>query len=189
VDLIAEHRDLAELEAGLDHVRAAPADRGVVALIVRRPVVEEREVVDEAILDLRNGLAGDNWQVRGSKSTPDGSADPDRQLTLMNARAAALVAVAPERWQLAGDQLYLDLDLSVDNLPPGIRLAIGGDAVIEITDKPHLGCAKFNARFGVDALRLVNSPVGRELRLRGANARVIVPGTVRRGDEVRKLPA
>jgi hypothetical protein len=187
VEQIAEHRDQAELEAGLHHVRRAPADRGVLALIVRRPAVEERETVDEATLDLSHGLAGDNWRTRGSKHTPDGSADPAAQLTVMNARAAALVAVAPERWQLAGDQLYVDLDLSVDNLPPGTRLAIG-DAVIEITAKPHLGCVKFNARFGVDALRLVNSPEGRELRLRGANARVVVPGTVRRGDVVRKLP-
>ncbi len=188
MEQIAEHRDLAELEAGLDHVRRAPADGGVVALIVRRPAVDEREVVDVAALDLTQGLAGDTWQVRGSKSTEDGSADPEAQLTVMNARSAALVAVAPERWQLAGDQLYVDLDLGVDNLPPGTRLAMG-DAVIEITAKPHLGCAKFNARFGVDALKLVNSPAGRELRLRGANARVVVPGTVRRGDEVRKLPA
>ena len=98
------------------------------------------------------------------------------------------MAVDPDRRALAGDQLHLDLDLSLANLPPGTRLALGS-AVIEVTAKPHLGCAKFVDRFGRDAMRFVNSPVGRELRLRGLNARVVVAGTVRPGDEVRKLPA
>ena len=87
----------------------------------------------------------------------DGSANPDAQLTLMNARVVALVAGERERWPLAGDQLYVDLDLSADNLPPGTRLAVGS-AVIEVTPEPHTGCAKFSARFGSEALRFVNSP-------------------------------
>lgn len=180
------HLDLERLEAGLDHVRRAPADHGTVALVVRRPAVDLREELDEATLDLATGLLGDTWSSRPSKSTPDGSPDPQAQLTVMNVRATELFARTAERRQLAGDQLYLDLDLSVANLPPGSRLQLGS-AVIEISAKPHLGCAKFNARFGVDALKLVNSEVGRALRLRGANARVVVPGTVRRGDAVRKL--
>jgi MOSC domain-containing protein YiiM len=105
----------------------------------------------------------------------------------MNARAASLVAIEPERRPLAGDQLYVDFDLSLSNLPPRSRLGIGS-AVIEITATPHTGCAKFVARFGADAQRWVNSPQGRELRLRGANARVVQPGTVCVGDMVRKLP-
>ena len=187
MDQLVEHLDLATLEGGLDHVRRAPADHGTLELIVRRPAVDAREQLDEGTLDLTAGLVGDTWSSRPSKSTPDGSPDPVAQLTVMNVRAAALVAVKPERRELAGDQLFVDLDLSLDNLPPGTRLSLGS-AVIEVSAKPHTGCAKFQARFGNDALRLVNSPDGRALRLRGLNARVVTPGTVRRGDTVRKLP-
>jgi len=175
-----------ELEAGLAHVRDAPVDKGRLKLIVRRPDLGEREILDVAVLDPRDGLVGDNWRTRGSRLTPDRSADPAKQLTMMNARAVALVAATDARWALAGDQLYLDFDLSEANVGPGTALAIGA-AVIEITDRPHLGCAKFAARFGIDALRFVNSPVGRSLRLRGINARVLRPGTIRIGDTVRKV--
>ena len=175
-----------ELVAGLDEIRRSPADDGVVELIVRRPAENEREVLAEGELDVAEGLVGDMWRRRGSRSTPDGSANPLAQLTLQNARLAALVAGERERWPLAGDQLYIDLDFSLDNLPPGTRLAVGS-AEIEITPHPHTGCAKFSARFGSDALRFVNSPTGRALRLRGVNARVVEGGTVRRGDVVHKL--
>ncbi len=178
----------AELEAGLGDVRDSPSDGGTVELVVRRPVVDEREVLAEAALDVDVGLAGDTWPVRGSKRTADGSPHPDMQLTVMNSRAALLVAQDPGRRMLAGDQLYVDLDLSPVNLPPGTRLALGS-AVIEVTDQPHLGCAKFAARFGEDAWRFVNSRAGRELRLRGLNARIVVSGTVRPGDTIRKCPA
>ena len=182
------HLEMPALEAGLDHIRGAPADVGRVELVVRRPAVGEREVLDEGRLDPAEGLVGDNWKARGSSGTPDGSADPDRQLNVIGARLSTLVAVDPERRALAGDQLHLDLDLSQDNLPPGTRLALGS-AVIEITPPPHTGCAKFRGRYGADALRFVNSPAGRQLRLRGLCAKVVVAGTVRPGDEVRKLPA
>jgi hypothetical protein len=178
----------AELEAGLSDVRESPSDGGTVELIVRRPAVGEREVLAEAALDVDAGLAGDTWPVRGSTRTADGSSHPDMQLTVMNSRAALLVAQDPGRRMLAGDQLYVDLDLSPANLPPGTRLALGS-AVIEVTDQPHLGCAKFAARFGGDAWRFVNSRAGRELRLRGLNARVVVSGTVRPGDTIRRCPA
>jgi MOSC domain-containing protein YiiM len=178
----------AALEAGLDRVRDSPSNNGTVALIVRRPAVDAREVLSEATLDARQGLVGDTWQVRASTSTTDGSPHPDRQLTVMNDRAALLVADEPDRRQLAGDQLYVDLDLSTANVPAGTRLAVGS-AVIEVSEQPHLGCVKFAARFGEDAWRFVNSRVGRELRLRGLNARVVVSGTVRPGDTIRKLPA
>ena len=183
-----EHLSTAALEAGLDHVRESPPDGGTVELIVRRPAVDEREVLTEGTLDADAGLAGDTWQARGSTRTTDGSPHPGMQLTVMNSRAALLVARDPGRRMLAGDQLYVDLDLSPANLPPGTRLALGS-AVIEVTDQPHLGCAKFAARFGADAWRFVNSRAGRELRLRGLNARVVVAGTVRPGDVIRKLPA
>ena len=182
-----EHPTTTALEAGLDHVRLAPTDLGRVDLIVRRPAENEREVLAVAELDRDEGLVGDTWRARSSSSTPDGSAHPDRQVTLMSSRAAQLVAREADRWQLAGDQLFVDLDLSEANLPVGSRLELGS-AVIEITDQPHRGCAKFASRFGRDALRFVNSPAGDELRLRGVNAKVIATGTVRTGDEIRKLP-
>ena len=183
-----KHLDLAVLEAGLDEIRRSPRDEGRLALIVRRPAVEQRETLTEATLDTEEGLVGDCWRARGSSGTADGSANPKAQLTLTNARAVALVAQRDDRWQLAGDQLYVDLDLSGGNVPPGTRLAVGS-AVVEISDQPHRGCRKFLDRFGKDALKFVNSEVGRELNLRGVNAMVVVGGIVRAGDAVRKLPA
>src|SRR3954452_19776842 len=181
------HLSMAELEAGLDHVLAAPQDDGELRLIAARPRPGERELPLEARLDAVVGLVGDNWSTRGSRSTPDGSAHPDKQITVMNARVAALVA-GDDDLALAGDQLYVDLDLSQENLPVGIRLAIG-EAVLEVTAPPHTGCKKFVARFGEEAMRFVNSGDGRAHRLRGMNARVVVPGVVRVGDRCRKLDA
>ena len=176
------------LEGGVDEIRGSPTDHGRVDLIVRRPAENAREVLTEGRLDSAEGLVGDTWRVRSSNLTRDRSPHPDLQLTLMNCRVAALVAGEDERRQLAGDQLYVDLDLSEANLPPGTRLALGS-AVIEISDKPHRGCKKFAERFGQEALLFVNSPVGRELRLRGVNARVVATGTVRVGDAIHKQPA
>jgi hypothetical protein len=180
------HLDLAALEAGLDDIRDAPKDIGRIELICRRPEIERREIIDEAVLDVQNGLVGDNWRTRGSSSTEDGSANPLLQLTLMNVRSASLIAGAPERRQLAGDQFFVDFDLSGDNIPPGTRLQLG-EATIEITEIPHRGCGKFVKRFGVDALKFVNSEVGRELNLRGVNARIVDAGVVRKGDRIAKL--
>jgi hypothetical protein len=181
-----KHLTMAELEAGLDAIRAAPRDEGVLQLIVRRPRNAEREVLEEAQLDLAEGLIGDNWKLRPSSRTADGSPHPQMQLNIMNARVTALVAHQKERWQLAGDQLYLDMDLSAENLPAGTQLAIGS-AVIEVTPQPHTGCNKFVLRFGMDAMKFVNSAVGRELHLRGINARVVQPGIIRVGQAAKKL--
>jgi hypothetical protein len=187
MERVIEHRSLAEMTAALDHLRAAPRERGTLELVVRRPEVETREVLEEAVLDPEHGVVGDTWELRPSGTTPDGSPELERQLTVMGIRFAAFIAGDADRITLAGDQLYVDLDLSTGNLPAGTRLAVG-DAVIEITQPPHTGCGKFVSRFGVDAQKFVNSTLGRELRLRGANARVVVAGTVRPGDAVRKLP-
>ena len=172
------------LTEGLDRIRQSPADTGVLELIVRRPDTDERQILDRGELDLVAGLIGDNWKTRGG-SKPDGAADPERQLTVTNARLMALVAGEPRHWPPAGDQLYVDLDLSADNAPPGTRLAIGA-ALIEVTAPPHTGCKKFAQRYGLDALKFINSAVGKYLRLRGINAKVIHPGTIRVGDTVTK---
>ncbi len=175
-----------ELEAGLAEISRAPRDDGIIEMIVRRPGVDEREILETATLDLADGLIGDNWKTRGSSSMPDGSAHPEMQINIMNSRVIALLAQDKNRWQLAGDQLYIDMDLSAENLPAGTRLALGS-AILEITSKPHTGCAKFAARFGADAAKFVNSPRGKELHLRGVNAKVIQPGTIRVGDAVKKI--
>jgi MOSC domain-containing protein YiiM len=185
---MGDHRTREELDAFVAEVEASPTDAGTLELIVRRPAVGEREVLEEGELDLAVGLVGDTWKDRSSTRTPDGGPHPDMQLNVMSARVVAFLAQDPERRALAGDQLYLDLDLSHDNLPAGTRLALG-TAVIEVTEQPHTGCAKFTQRFGLEAMRWVNSDDGKRLRLRGLNAKVVVPGTVRRGDRVAKLPA
>jgi hypothetical protein len=180
------HLTMVELEAGLPAALASPGDAGVVELIVRRPEVDAREVLASGELDVVEGLVGDSWRRRRSSRTADCSAHPDMQLNLMNARVIALVAGARDRWSLAGDQLYVDLDLSEANLPPWTKLSIGS-ALIEVTDQPHTGCGKFVARFGVDAMKFVNSPEGRRMRLRGLNARVVRAGVITTGDVVRKI--
>jgi hypothetical protein len=174
------------LEAGSEAIKQSPKTAGVLDLIVRRPGVDLRETAREARLDEVAGLVGDTWQQRGNSRTADGSAHPDMQLTLMNSRAIALIAGSPDRWELAGDQLFADLDISITNLPAGSRLQVG-EAVIEITAEPHTGCAKFEARFGAAARAMVNSPSGREQRLRGANARIVTGGVIRVGDPIVKL--
>ncbi len=175
-----------ELEQGLDHILQSPKDGGVLELIVCRPDVDQREVLAEGRLDTEQGLLGDNWQARGSRHTADGSADPDMQLNIMNTRIVALVAVDPDRRELAGDQLYVDMDLSSDNLPPGTQLELG-EAVIEVTEPPHTGCKKFAARFGKDAVVFVNGGMGKKLNFRGICAKVVRSGSIKTGDIARKL--
>jgi MOSC domain-containing protein YiiM len=184
--LQAEYLSMMELETGLDHIRQAPKNHGTLKMIVCRPNVEERAVLQEGRLDLLEGLVGDTWKVRGSRHTPDGSANLQAQITVMNARAIALLAQREERWALAGDQLYIDFDLSEDNIPPGTQLAIGS-AIIEVSAQPHSGCKKFSDRFGVEAIKFVNSPEGKRLHLRGINTKVIQPGNIRVGDVVKKI--
>ena len=181
------HLTIEELEAGLDGIRLAPSDNGVLHLIVRRPDTGVREVIAEGQLDCIEGLVGDSWIARERSRTPDGTRSREAQLTVMNSRLIALVAQDRNRWQLAGDQLFIDLDLSTGNVPPGTQLALGS-AVIEVTAQPHANCQKFAACFGLDAMKWVDSAPGRRLQLRGINAKVVRPGVIRVGDAVRKAP-
>jgi len=183
-DSVVRYPTTEELERHLDHLRAAPVDAGRLGLVVRRPELRVREVIVEGVIDVDKGLLGDNWLTRGSRSTPDGSANPEAQVTVMSHRMVAALSGDLDVQALAGDQLYVDLDLSVDNLPPGSRLAVG-DAVLEVSVKPHTGCAKFVRAFGEDAMRFVNGSTGRALRLRGLNTKVVTGGSVRTGDVVR----
>jgi hypothetical protein len=179
------HLTMAELEAGLDAIRHSPKDAGVLELIVRRPQTNVRDVLQEGQLDPAVGLMGDRWRPSRRFRALNGSSQQDTQLTIINARLIALVAGEKERWPLAGDQLFIDLDLSPQNLPAGTRLALGS-AVIEITAEPHTGCKKFVARYGMAAMEFVNSPVGRQMSLRGIYAKVVQPGMIRVGDVAQK---
>jgi MOSC domain-containing protein YiiM len=175
-----------DLDAGLAHILDAPKPEGTLAMIVRRPAAGQREILDLATLSEDEGLVGDNWLVRGSSKTPDGRADQDKQLNVMSWRVVDLLSRDSDHAALAGDQLFVDMDLSEANLPSGICLAIG-DAVIQVTDSPHNGCKKFTDRFGSDATRWVNRGNRAGLRLRGLCARVVSSGGISAGDTVLKL--
>ncbi len=181
-----KHLTTADLEAGLDEIRNSPKTDSVLDLIVSRPEEDAREVMTLADLDVKVGLVGDTWQDRPSARSGDGKAHPDMQITIMNSRVAALVAGDKERWQLSGDQLFADIDLSAENMPPGTRIAVG-PAILEATDQPHTGCKKFSARFGLDALTLISSPIGKELQLRGINCKVVQGGEIKPRDIVKKV--
>lgn len=175
-----EHLTTQEIEAGLDHIKAAPKDNGVVEMICIRPATDERVVLGSCEVSAEGGFQGDRWAQ--GKGTPY----PDVQVTLMNSRCIGLLAQSKDRWQLAGDQLFVDLDLSNDNLQAGDQLAIG-TAVLEVTKEPHNGCKKFRNRFGLDAIKYINSPVGKHLHLRGIYAKIVQGGVITVGDTIKKV--
>ena len=185
-DFFDSCKTAAELEEGLAHILASPAEAGELKMIVARPKTDKRKILTQAKLDTQEGLVGDNWRARGFRQRPDGSAHPEMQLNIMNSRAAKLIAGSQERWALAGDQLYVDMDLSKANLPAGTRLSLG-EAILEVTAEPHLGCAKFANRFGKDAVLFVNSKSGKANNLRGICAKVVQPGEIRLGHVMTKL--
>lgn len=173
-----KHLTTEEIEGGLGEILESPKDNGFLKLIVRRPKENEREILETGELDVNEGLVGDDWL------TDD--ANIEAQIAIINSRAVALLAQDENRWQLAGDQLYIDLDLSGENLPAGTRFAIGS-AILEVSPKPHNGCRKFVERFGLDAMKFVNSPVGKQFHLRGIYAKVVQSGTLQKGDIVKKV--
>jgi hypothetical protein len=185
------HRTAEQLTAGMAHLLSAPPEVGTLDLVVRRPRNGQREILSEGVLDEAGGLLGDNWLARARSRAVAEGRHLKAQVTVMSWRMVGLLADTDGERALAGDQLYVDLDLSHTNLPAGARIALGdpenGGAVIEVSDKPHRGCAKFQRHFGEEATGFLNSDIGRELRLRGLNARVVRGGTVRPGDPARKL--
>jgi MOSC domain-containing protein YiiM len=183
---MARHLSLEELQEGMSGILLSPQERGTLSAIVIRPETDARVSLQQCELSPEGGMHGDNWAKGCWMSLPDGRPHPDVQVTLMNARTIALIAQGEERWPLAGDNLFVDLDLSEDNLPPGTRLTVGS-ALLEITAVPHKGCRKFAERYGVDATRFVNSRDGLRLHLRGIYARIVERGVVAVGDTIVKL--
>ena len=180
---MTRHLALTELNEGLPDILGSPKDNGTLAGIVIRPKKGVRRELDSCELSLALGVHGDRWAEGCWKTTEDGSPHPDVQICIMNARCIALIAQERGNWAPAGDNLFIDLDLSPANTPPGTRLAIG-TAVIEITDTPHNGCESFIARYGRDACVFVNTGEGKRLRLRGIYGRVVQDGRVSIGDVV-----
>ena len=183
---MSDHLSYAELEEQIDYIASSPKDKSPLDLIVRRPKENHREVLETASLSTVEGLVGDMWKVRPSSRTSDKSAHPDMQLNIMNSRVISLVAKSDDRWKLAGDQIFLDLDLSKENLPAGTQLQID-EMIIEVTAEPHTGCKKFVARFGLDAMKFVNSEIGKRYQMRGINAKVVKGGTIKKGDLATKV--
>jgi len=180
------HFTLAELQAGLPDIIASPADTGLLEAIVIRPSAGERRELDSVEISLAGGVHGDNWALGCWKTTDDGKPHPDVQICIMNSRCIAKVAGSRENWAPAGDNLFIDMDLTRENLPTGQRLAIGS-AIVEVTADPHTGCANFVERYGREATVFVNTGEGRKLRLRGIYARVVQDGRVSVGDRVVKV--
>ncbi len=181
------HLSLAELNEGLPEILASPKDNGILRGIVIRPSPGERRELDSCDLSLALGTHGDHWAKGCWKSTEDGKPHPDVQICIMNARCIGLIAQDRDNWAPAGDNLFIDMDLTPGNTPPGTRLAIGS-TVLVITDTPHNGCESFISRYGRDACIFVNTGEGKRMRLRGIYGRVIQDGRVTVGDRVTKLP-
>jgi len=176
-----------DLESQLEHLRSAPTDEGTLTMVVRRPAREQREILAEGVIDVEDGLLGDNWFERATSRAIAEGRHRDAMITVMGSRMAELLGDTDDERALAGDQLYVDLDISHANLPAGSRISIGDDVVLEVSAKPHAGCAKFKARFGDETLAFVNGELGSPLRLRGLNASVVQGGVIRPGDAVRRL--
>lgn len=183
---MSTHLTTEQLEAGLDSILQSPDDHGRLEMIVIRPREDERIELDECELSAEGGVRGDRWITSSPLQLDDGRSHPDVQIAVINSRLIDLVAGERSRWSLAGDNLYIDLNLASENLPVGQQLAIG-DVVLQVTNQPHNGCHKFTERYGRDAVKFVNSDEGKRLHLRGVYVRVLKPGQVHVGDAIRKL--
>jgi hypothetical protein len=172
----ARHLGADALAAGALALAAAPRDAGRLALIVRRLATGARETPADVGLCLEEGVPGDAWSRRPPKK-------PEAQLAVMRRDVAELLANG-QPLTLFGDQLFVDLDVSAANLPPGTRLRVGA-ALVEMTSEPHDGCRKFRERFGADAFRFVQAKATRDRNFRGVYWRVVEPGRAAVGDPVR----
>jgi hypothetical protein len=162
------------LEAGLQQI-AAPKDRGKVVLLIARGEGGRREILESVRLEPDAGMPGDAWGRRPKRK-------PETSIAVMQSDAAELIANG-QPVELSGDNLYLALDLSKENLPAGSRLR-AGETILEVTPYPHNGCAKFQARFGEEAVRFTARPDLRHRNLRGIYMRVVKGGEVRAGDPI-----
>jgi hypothetical protein len=177
------HVTFDKLQEGLAEISQAPKNHGNIELLVIRPVQYERKVVNEITMHPITGCEGDIWHSKKTSSTPDGKPNPERQVTLINSRVLALLEGAKDTWPKAGDQVYVDMDLSKENLPAGTDLSLGS-AIIRVSAQPHNGCKKFAERYGIDATRFVNSSLGKAKSLRGINCYIVKEGIVKMGDTV-----
>lgn len=170
-------RSFEELQRALAELHV-PTGTGRLAGIIRRPASGQRDVIQRILLSVAEGIPGNRWGSRIPQ-------DPEGQIAVMRADVAELIAGArgATAFALFGDNLFMELDLSVEALPPGSRVRVG-TAVLELAAKPHTGCSKFLARFGPGALKLVSDPGLRHLNLRGIYLRVVDPGEIAEGDTV-----
>ncbi len=183
---MARHLDKQELAAGLPEILKSPKDRGPIESITVRPASEQRRTVNSVAISLAGGVEGDHWAQGCWKSTDAGKPHPDVQICMMNSRCIDLIAGDKDNWAPAGDNLFIDMDLTPENLPPGTRIAMG-TAILEITDTAHKGCAKFIERYGRDACVFVNVGDGDRYKLRGIYGRVVQDGVLSVGDLATKV--
>lgn len=175
----------AQLNTTIDYITKSPKEKGILKMIVARPAIDQRKILTDGLISKAEGLVGDNWKIKKSFSPP-GPPHPEKQITLMNARCIEMLATQEDEWPLAGDQLFVDFDLSESNLKPGDILKIGSTVELKVSALPHNGCKKFAERFGTDAVKFVNSKHGKSLHFRGINASVTQEGTIKKGDIISK---
>ncbi|MEM6942438.1 MAG: MOSC domain-containing protein [Pseudomonadota bacterium] len=180
------HRTRAELEAALPLILAAPKDGGRLDMIVSRPAPGERTLPQRARLTAEGGVEGDHWAKGCWLSLDDGTPHPDVQICLMMSRMIRAIAGEEAHWPPAGDNLFIDMDLTPANTPPGTRLALGSVEMV-VTPEPHNGCEAFIERFGREACVFVNTGPGKTHRLRGIYCRVTKDGDISVGDSLRKI--
>jgi hypothetical protein len=180
-----KHRTRAEIEAGIGPVLQSPAEGAAVEALFSRPAPGKRLDLPALEVSVSGGIAGDHWSLGCWKTLPDGSPDPDVQVSLMNRRMLHLIAGARDNWARAGNNIIVDMDLSIDNLPIGQRLRVG-TAELEIGPVANTGCDFFIERYGRDACVFVNTGIAKQKRLRGVYARVVKDGQIRIGDIIRK---
>jgi hypothetical protein len=173
-----KHRSLVEIIAGFEALPPPPKDRGRLSLIVRRYPDGHREILSSTRLTPEEGVPGDGWNRRPPRKI-------DAQLAVIRIDIAELLA-GEQSVTLVGDQLFVDLNISSENLPTGTRLRVG-NAEVEMTPEPHNGCLKFKDRFGQEALDFVNAKATRDQNRRGVYWKVVKAGEITDGCPIEVL--